>query len=315
MVLPYSGNVRSRGPLGFGPYQLGGRIPGPLGFKHVNLPQTAATAARSLRIPPPWVSSTAIRARVLDWKLSNGRPITKDVMQGALPNCPIAAILAALAHTPIGQKYLDSLITEYKGAAVKTVLSADLIAKIMKADDGNPDNVSQDPQLFSNRFFRVKLGKSHDVHDTFYVKYSETKVNADLDLVFMGSPNNVLWPAVIEKACALHFGSYIEIGNHKKHTANDFWQFVVGAKEKRLEVKDDTDVESIRGVASNAGKVPAMGASRENAKMVTGWHGFAVLGMQGAKIQLYDPAKAKESLLSLEDFRSNFQMILYGNPP
>jgi hypothetical protein len=317
MVLPYSGGARSPGPLGIGPYLVGGHLPGPLGFKQVNSPQTGLTkSSRSLPMPPPWTSSTDMRARVVDWKLSNGKLKPTDVIQGALPNCPIAAILAALAHTPAGQKYLDRLITEYKGAAVKTVLSADLIAKIMKADDST-DNLPQAPELVSNRFFKVALGKSPDVHDTFYVRYTETKDSALLDPVFMGSPNGVLWPAVIEKACALHFGSYIEIGNYKKHTANEFWEFVVGAKEQRLAIDDKTDIEKIRAVASNAGRVPAIGASRDDPPMpsLTGFHGFAVLGMQGEKIQLYDPAKAKEISLSLEEFRANFKMMLSGNPP
>ncbi|HTE43538.1 MAG TPA: hypothetical protein VK629_22150, partial [Steroidobacteraceae bacterium] len=249
--------------------------------------------------------------------LSKRVPITADVMQGALPNCPLAALLAALAHTSNGQKFLDGLITEYNGAAIMTNLSADLIKQVEKADDADSENIPQPAQLISNRYFTVKLGKgSHDVHDTFYVEYNETKVSADLEPVFMGSPNNVLWPAVIEKACALHFGSYVEAANHKKHTANDFWALVVGTKEQRLEIKDSTDVERIRDVARNAGKIPTLGASRESgATKVTGWHAFAVLGMQGENVQIYDPAKAKEISLTLAEFRSNFQMMLYGNPP
>ena len=46
---------------------------------------------------------------------------------------------------------------------------------------------------------------------------------------------------------------------------------------------------------------------------MTPWHGFAVLGMKGSEIELYDP-HAKTVHLSLEDFRDNFQSILFGNP-
>jgi len=74
-------------------------------------------------------------------KLSDGLPTTTQVRQGALPNCPIAAVLAALAHTPVGQRYLDALITEYIGAVVKTTLSGDVMDKLvwkMKIRTTNP---------------------------------------------------------------------------------------------------------------------------------------------------------------------------------
>jgi hypothetical protein len=264
-------------------------------------------------MPKPWTSSTIIRARVVNWKLANGKPVTTDVRQGALPNCPIAAVLAALTHTAVGQKYVDGLITEYKGTSVQTVLPQEIMDKLALRDDEEPDDKVQDKALQSNRYFSVKLGKQIEVHDTFYVKYTDGDY---LELVFMNSPNDVLWPAVIEKACALHYGSYVEIGNYRKHTANEFWEFVVGKPAKGLQIEDATDIEKIRDAARNATGTPTIAASREKVSLVnlTPWHGFAVLGLQGKNIELYDPAKAKAFTLSFEDFRSNFQMILSGTP-
>lgn len=313
MVLPYRGSARPPGPFGTTPGRLGRGIPGPLGFRQVDLGTTGATrASRTFTMPPPWHSSTIIRVSVVDWKLSDGLPTTTQVRQGALPNCPIAAVLAALAHTPVGQRYLDGLITEYIGAVVKTTLSGDVMDKLVWEDE-DKDDKPQAKQLVSKRYFSVKLKKRVDVHDTFYVKYTD---GTDLDLVFMNSPNDVLWPSVIEKACAIHYGNYREMSNYKKHTANELWEVVVGSAPQAFTVEDSTDIEKIRDAARVANSVPTIAASREHVSLgtLTPWHGFAVLGMQGHNIELYDPAKAKPLTLSFEDFRNNFQMILYGSP-
>ncbi len=316
MTLPYRGSARFPGPLGTSQGTLGGRVPGPLGFRQVDLANKGATkSSKTLIMPPPW-SSSNIRVREVDWKLSNGVPVTGDVMQGALPNCPVAAILAALAHTATGQKHIDGMVTAYIGAAVKTTLSNAIITTVSAETADDPDYQPQVKDIISNRYFTVTLWKEAlketlEVHDTFYAEYAD---NAYLKLVYMSSPNQVLWPCVIEKACALLFGSYKEIGNYKKHTANEFWEVLVGSKPQGFKVTDATDIEKIREAARGAPKIPTMGASRDDAKKVTGWHGYAVLGIQDSAIALYDPAKAKKFTMSFEDFRSNFQVLLFGNP-
>jgi hypothetical protein len=55
--------------------------------------------------------------------------------------------------------------------------------------------------------------------------------------------------------------------------------------------------------------ISSIGASKPDGtdvKFVTPFHGFAVLGFQGAKIRLYDPAKATTLLISPADFRHDF---------
>ena len=314
MVLPYKGTASFRGPIGINSGQPGGRIPGPLGFKQVNQTKgNTSKATKTLPMPAPWKNSDIIRAKVVNWKLANDKPITTDVRQGTLANCPIAAVLAALTHTATGQKYVDGLIIEYRGASVQTVLEQAAMDRTALKSDEDLDDKLQDKTLVSNRYFSVKLGKQIEVHDTFFVKYTD---GTDLDLVYMNSPNDVLWPAVIEKACALHYGSYIEIGSAKKHTANEFWEFVVGKPAQSVEIKDSTDIDKIRDAARNATSIPTIAASRDKTTIVnlTAWHGYAVLGIKGKEIELYDPAKAKAFTLSFEDFRSNFQMILSGTP-
>src|SRR5688500_16050387 len=113
MTLPYRGSIQFPGPVGVHPGALGGRFPGPLGFKQVDLGKGKATSSKAIKMvgmPPPWSNSTPKRVRAVEWKLSSGTIRPQDIKQGGLPVCPVAAILAALAHTAVGQKYLDGLI-------------------------------------------------------------------------------------------------------------------------------------------------------------------------------------------------------------
>src|ERR1700733_9846271 len=104
MALEYKGGARSPGPLGRFEGTLGGRIPGPLDFQQVDLGKSKAAtkAGKDRPMPPPAAgSSTIIQARSIGWDLAKDTPSERDVKQGALANCPVAAILAALAHTAV----------------------------------------------------------------------------------------------------------------------------------------------------------------------------------------------------------------------
>src|SRR6266849_2055763 len=149
MTLQYKG-ARVPGPLGVAPGTsggripgpLGGRIPGPLGFEHKDLSTGTATKAvtKTFAMPAPASgSSTIIRAVVVNWDLSKDSPITEDVKQGELANCPVAAILAALAHTANGQRRINSMITEYTNASVKTTFTKDILKTLSSKTDGDPD--------------------------------------------------------------------------------------------------------------------------------------------------------------------------------
>jgi hypothetical protein len=326
MVLQYKGSAGTPGPLGTTPGTPPRGLYGPLSFKEVNAATTSPTrASKSLPMPVPWHSSTIIRAAVVGTKLSDGAPVTKQVRQGSLPNCPIAAILAALGNTKDGQRYLDTLITQFSGTTVKTSLSGDVMAKLIWADE-DVDDKPQAKELTSQRYFVVTLKafkKPIEVHDTFYVEYTD---GPNLQLVYMNSPSDVLWPSVIEKACALHYGSYPAMSDYNKIKVDDFWELLLGSRPNPLVIEDSTDIEKIRDAARAAPRIPTMAASRtvhrdghlapiRDGSPITPWHGFAVLGMTGKNIDLYDPAKAKVISITFEEFRSDFQRIYSGGTP
>ena len=74
----------------------------------------------------------------------------------------------------------------------------------------------------------------------------------------------------------------------------------------------DTKPAQVEGAAKNAHKVATIAASRDDAVAVPSWHGFAVLGMDRARIRLYDPSQLTQVSLSLPDFLKNFQAVLHG---
>jgi hypothetical protein len=122
-----------------------------------------------------------------------------------------------------------------------------------------------------------------------------------------------IWAAIIEKALAAKLKGY-ENFDAQDISANDFWEKITGVKPGGIEIKADTPLATITDKAKASTRVPTIGASKPDSadvKFVSEFHGYAMLGLQGSKIQLYDAAKAKTILLSPADFRHDFQAILF----
>lgn len=302
MTLRDDNRVRLPGPLGSALEDVGGRLPGPLGFRHVFVaaPKAVGKMVKTLKMPPPANDSKTKKAHEVTFPLFNkGGPATGDIAQGSLANCPIASILAALAHTESGRRRIQGLLAEHPAAVV-----TDLSGVADTLEDPPKDN-----KILSKRFFTVMLENSApEVSDVFYTDDADR----NWSLIYMHSPTDALWPSVIEKAFAVRMGSYEKID--EQDSANVFWKVLVGTKPEILSINDRTPLSEISAIAQRAHKVPAIGASRDDAQDVSTWHGFAVLGIQGSVIELYDPAKAKPLKLSLTKFRANFKAMLSGSP-
>ncbi len=310
-------SARVPGPIGVAPGTSGGRIPGPVGgripvqlsFEHEDLATGTATKAvtKTLPMPAPTSgSSTIIRAVAVKWDLHPPDP--EDVKQGELANCPVAAILAALAHTANGRNRINKMITEVSNASVKTTFTKEILKTLSSRLD-DPDYRPPEKEILSKRYFRVILGPEVEVSDVFYTKYSD---GTDVEMVYMGSPNQALWPCVIEKAYANRIGSYEELDDDQKHKVKEFWEVLVG-KPQGFTIDEKTDLRTISDAAKAATTIPTIGASRDDATRVESHHGFAILGIQDSTIELYNPHGKKERI-SLTDFRKSFQAIFFGNP-
>lgn len=231
-----------------------------------------------------------------------------------LANCPVAAILAALVFTSVGRTYIQALVSEKAGNVLTDVSGLKLANPPM-------DNTTKPPKpitvISSSRYFHVKLpGGSIDVSG---VLYTNDGAHDSWSLKYMRDPSeNSIWAAIIEKALADQLKSY-ENFDALNINANDFWEKVTGAKPGQIEIKADTPLGTITAAAKAATSVPSIGASKPDSKdvtvgqvkIVTEFHGFAMMGLEGSKIKLYDPADAKTILISPADFRHAFLAILF----
>jgi hypothetical protein len=257
-------------------------------------------------MPPPTTDQDSKDVYEVTWPLFNSSkkvPAHSDVKQAPnLANCPVAAILAALAFTPVGRTYIQGMISETAGSVV-TDLSGSPAGTLSNPPQGNT--------ITSSRYFTVKLpGGSVIVSDVLYTDDHD----AGWSPFYMRDPSDQsIWAAIMEKGLAVQLKSY-ENFDALNITANEFWEKVTGAKPGGIEIKDDTPLAKITDAAKASTRVPTIGASKPNGtdvKFVSEFHGFAIMGLEGAKIKLYDPAKAKTILIAPADFRHDFQAILY----
>ena len=289
---------------------LGGRHSDPIGRtlwdKKTTSPDAdAIKAAKKTTMPPPTKDQDNKDVHVVTTSLftsSKKVPSYTEVKQApGIANCPVAAVLAALAFTPVGRSAIQGMVSETAGDVVTDV-------------SGVATSLSNPParlKLSSARYFTVKLGDgSVDVSDVLYTDDHD----AGWSLIYIRDPNEQsIWAAIIEKALAVQLKSY-ENFDALNISANDFWQKITGTAPGGVEIKADTPLTSITDAAKAATHRPTIAASKpdgSDVKFVTAFHGYAMMGVQGTNLRLYDPAKANTLLISPADFRHDFVAILY----
>jgi hypothetical protein len=235
-------------------------------------------------------------------------PSFTEVKQApGIANCPVAAMLAALASTSDGQKVIESIVPPETSGDVVTDLSA----------AGTLSNPPPGGTLSSSRYFTVKLqGGPIEVSDVLYTDDHDSGWSP----FYMRDPGDqTIWAAIIEKALAVKLGGYDSLDDSSIH-AEDFWEKITGVKPGIIEIKPDTPLSTITQAVNASVRAPSIAASKGDpgndlpltgGKFLTAYHGFALLGFQGDKIRLYDPAEAKTILISPTDFRDDFKAILY----
>lgn len=307
MTIRNDKHARLPGPLGQLP-GVGGRVPGPLGFQVVLMAPGPVVAANQIltTMPPPTNDHDSRDVHEVKWPLFSGSdksPVYTQVKQApSIANCPVASVLAALAFTSFGRGFIQNMLSEKAGNVV-TDLSG-----IPKGGLSNPPKGNT---ITSSRYFTVKLpGGSVIVSDILYTDDHD----AGWSPFYMHDPRDqVIWAAIIEKALAVQLGSY-ENFDALNLTANDFWEKITGSKPGGIEIKADTPLATIIDAAKASVRTPTIGASKpdgNDVKFVSQFHGFAMIGVEGGKIKLYDPAEAKVILLAPADFRHDFQAILF----
>jgi len=332
-VLGLLGGARIPGALGAAP--LAGhttdgrgtkRLPGPLKIgPSVLLMDSSVTkvAPKTLKMTPPWQDNSTKRVHVVDWDLGADSAKPADVVQGSLSNCPVASILAALANTHDGAERIRKAVTSQPGNVI-----TDLAAVMQYLENDGEWKDKPSGTLSSKRYFTVELpGIKQEVSDVFYTDESDRQ---DWSLLYIGMSNPfnrkmkyVLWPSVIEKAYATELKGY-----DKLNDINDpkvAWKALIGSTPTLVNVKDLKDSDITR-LAQAAKGVPTIATTRDDMHdademtrvehqsggLLEGWHGYAVTGMAGNQIALYDP-HGKPVNVSMTQFKKFFTTIVYGN--
>lgn len=267
-------------------------------------PAVGKAAAVATKMPGPTKDQDSREVHIVDWPLytSNG-PVVNEVKQAPnLANCPVAAILAAMAHTPDGKVMIQRMISTTAAKATTDISTAGELA------NPHPNKI-----MTSDRYFTVTIGgKSVVVTD---VLYTDDHDRGWSPFYMRDKNDNCIWAAVIEKGLAAHLGSYEQI-DAMGIDANTFFEKIIGSKPKGIAIDAKTSVETIRNAARVAGRVPTIAASQDDttkvkAPKISSFHGFAVLGLQGGNIKIHDPALVKPEVISPEDFKLAFKAMLW----
>jgi hypothetical protein len=289
-------------------------------------PSPTPEMVKYTKMPEPVDDKDSIGIHEINLPLfySNKKRLSPDpfeVMQSPrIANCPVASILAAMAFTKNGQKFLRKMLTVTVTPTLTDI--SEVKEKLNGKKKGKEEGTLKNPPsdiMQGLRFFTVNLpGGSVEVSDVLYTN----DYDAGWSPIYMHDPHGYsIWAAIIEKALAVKLGSYNDF-DATDIKANQFWEKIVGKPPDGFSVNQKTPLEKIIGAARKSTRVPTIGASRDddNVKIVTPFHGFAMLGLYDKKIKgkkiekmikLYDPAKADCLYISPIDFQRNFQTILF----
>ena len=295
----------------------GGAVPGPVGTLWDKestgpSPNEVANATRT-KMPPP-LRGDDVAVHVVTAPLFSAKKVVsyKEIMQApAIANCPVAAILAALAFTSWGRNLIQGMVSETAASALTDVSGA-------KTNHFTPPGAP----LVSSRYFKVKLkgAWSDAVSDVLYTDDHDSGWSP----FYMRDPgDNTIWAAIIEKALAAQLGGYdLTGGGYNVFMDNDiklntFWELITGAAPNGFDVTAGTPLDKITAAARASTSVPAVASSKAtgpevtiaNIKIVTEFHGYAMMGMQGSRIQLYDAMDLKTISVTADQFRQVFQTI------
>lgn len=311
-----TGHLRIPGPIGMSAGPGTGRIPGSLGLGGGVSPASSpqASSPKLLPMPNPAGDGKTKVASDMAWKLFPGKVALGQVQQQTLLDCTVGALLAAHAHTEAGRKMIRRMIVEH-GVAVETDLSNlpdGVQIPVDKEEKTGADEKAGVPERpkkrVSSRYFTVRLGgKSVEVSPVLYTDESRNP-----EPVYMSSPNNALWPCLVEKAYAQMLGDYGNLNAPFERNANMIWEDVTGVAPDAFEVATATD-DKILQAAKRATRVPTIAASTEattTESNLQGFHGFVLLGMAAKSLQVYDPSALETTSLTVKQFRANFTVVL-----
>lgn len=283
----------------------------------VVVPSPQPSVAPIELIEPDPVFRHAVTLREFVGPLLGGQnvPAPEDVIQGLIGNCPIAAVLVAMAHaTPSA---ITGMITE-RTAVVRSRRRS--------------DPAGQFPWR-TNRLYTVQFRRGSPARISTLLYHDSTG-----GLIYAHSPNGVGWVSYMEKAYAVFRGanSYNRLNDTtslaQPPSANQVMEDLAGPFDlvdlagDRVYPHNAPDValttQHLRQVLTRAGQRPKRptiastppGATPPGATIFRN-HSYAVLGFRRGRVQLRNPhgGTGAEVSLSLGDFRQQFIAVLQAS--
>jgi hypothetical protein len=279
------------------------RQPGPLGIGDETVLPAAdgatpmplqATPPKEITEPTPVFMDKGLTLKNVVTPLFEKDPQAADVIQGSIANCPLAAVLAAVAHTQ--PTLLKGMIGEQ---------TVDVVSK----DKSDPTW-----SVKTNKLLTVQFRKGSPVEMSRLLYH-----NGENDLVYARASRNVSWVSFIEKGYAVLRGgnSYNGLNDtttlNGPPTANKVMEDVVGAYEYTAPAATaDKDLLAILARAKTKATIAASQATLPDESPVVANHGYAVMGVSGNTVLLRNPwgGESADKKLPLKDFKTAFQAVL-----
>lgn len=297
--------IRTPGPTGLpdaiSPYP---HQPGPLGGGQNNVlpavdgssavPLQKATPPKEITEPAPVFMHRNLTLKNVVTGLFDGNPKAEDVIQGAIGNCPLAAVLVAVAHTK--PALLKNMLSEQTG---------DVVSK---------DKSDVKFSVKTDKLLTVQFRKGNPVEMSRLLYH-----NKDNDLVYANASRDVSWVSFIEKAYAVLRGgnSYNGLNDtttvNGPPTANKVMEDVVGDFEFAVPASSsDKDLLAVLAKAKTKATIAASQNELPENSPIVAHHGYAVMGVAGGTVLLRNPwgGTAADKKLPLKDFKTAFQAVL-----
>ena len=279
--------------------------------------------------------------KVFGAALFNGPPSRHEPIQGYLGNCPLGAVLCAMAHVPRQRQRLqDDILKEVAMPVESNRQRKDYEYFVNDRPSPLPMASPRGP-FTSERLIAVRFQRTFPVQalstDVLEAARLRERLDApgsvpvtpvlfvDLrfdDLHYMRGASGALWPALIEKAYAVGRGANSYQGLEGSVGLAEAMRDLTGfAEEQHLvpaagdSLPPITDRTLEAWLAQHAGR-PVILGSPGHAPMVQGNHTFAVIGKTGTTVTVIDAREEtpdkREVDVPMSRIRENFHEIVRG---
>lgn len=293
---------------------IGGRVPGPLGAPGGSPPvslQSGAAIVELIEPEPVFGQSAALQNVNLPlFAGEQNAPVPEDMVQGNLNNCPVAAILAALAHV------------EPETVAGMIARSTAEVRSRRRSDP--PDSLP----YRTDRLYTVQFLGGHPVQVSSFLYYTGGAI------AYARSPEDrAAWMSYIEKAYAVFRGggSYNRLNTTTQlgqpPSLNQVMEDLAGPYDfadiaENLMYRHHSDSVALtdadlRQMLARANHRATVAGSRDDGipeSFVPG-HAYTVLGRTGNSVSLRNPQGGPDAAvtLSFNEFKTIFRAVLQAS--